>query len=56
MVLLFSLPLTMDHEVSIPKEPSEATMFFHEKSKRNINHKSHKEYQLFPYKINRGKN
>jgi len=45
----FSLPLTMDQEVSIPKEPSEATMFFHEKSKRNVNYESSEEYPSVPF-------
>lgn len=45
----YSIPLTMDKDITVPKEPSEENMFFHENSKQEIKFDSFEEYQLVPY-------
>lgn len=44
-----SIPLTLERDIVIPKEPSEQNMFFHEASRRNVNFSSYEEYQPIPY-------
>jgi len=45
----FSLPLTMDQDIRVPKEPSEENMFFHDSKKRDIDYSNNKEYLALPF-------
>ena len=44
-----SLPLTMDREIVLPKEPSEDNMFIHKLESREVKPSNLQNYQVVPY-------
>lgn len=45
----YSIPVTIDQNIVMPREPSEENMFFHGRAEPHVNFESHEEYQPVPY-------